>query len=820
MNIFRFIVTFLLTICLVIALNLRIAGKPAFGKLLNPFSGFYNLGENDNTLHLSDEIFVDQLEDEVEIYFDERRIPHIFAQNENDLYFAQGYTVASLRLWQMEFQVLAAEGRISELLGEGENDKFINFDIQQRRIGLKFGAENKLKMIEGDPFSKNLMDQFTAGVNAYMQSVKKKDLPIEYQLMGYKPEPWSSYKTALLLMNMSNVLTSTEYDIENSNFAIKYGQSLFDSLFNDYSEEIVPIFPRPAEGWEASFEVDSALDVIDLPVNAENIQDLGALYEKSDVQIGSNNWAVSGEKTLSGYPMLSNDPHLRLSFPSVWLEMHLNAPNLNTYGVVFPGAPGIIIGFNDHIGWGVTNAGRDVKDWYTIEYKDETKDFYKWENGWRTSTKIYEEFKVKGGESRFDTIIMTHLGPVVYHDFPTQDSPKNFALQWMAHQASQEYLTFYQLNRAKNFEDYLDALRFYECPAQNFVFASVDGDIGLRQQGKFPILDKNEGVFFMDGSTNEAWDEFIPFEEIPYMHNPDREFVSSANQHVADTTYPYFTNGVFEYYRNRVINQELRQMHKVTKQDFIDLQFNEYNLMAEEALPLLLAEINGDSLDTEGKKIYNALNEWDYINSAESKSATYFQLFSESYYTLLWDEFVEAEVPGGWDPYTWKDGWKAPNEYQTYRLLEKKIDHRFIDNESTQEIETTRDIIHLAFNQVLETVNDLEHEEWGKYKNTLIEHLAMIPAFSTNLDVGGNYKIVNATGKFHGPSWRMILDFDGGKIKGYGVYPGGQSGNPGSKFYDNMVSEWANGEYHELINSNDPASYQNDNFQTVRLKKR
>ena len=366
-----------------IALNLRIDGNPAFGKLLNPFSGFYNLGEDSKDLHLPSQLLIEELEGDVDIYFDERRIPHIFAQNEQDLYFAQGYVVASLRLWQMEFQVLAAEGRIAELIGPGEDDKFVKFDKKQRRLGLKLGAQNKLLVIEADPFSKNLMNQFTAGVNAYMNSVKKKDLPIEYQLMGYAPEPWSSYKTALLLMNMSNVLTSTEYDIENSNFAIKYGESLFDSLFNDYSNQLEPIFPTPNNGWKASFEKDTALEIMDLPVNTANLQDLGALYEKSDVQIGSNNWAVSGEKTASGYPLLANDPHLKLSFPSVWLEMHLIAPNLNTYGVVFPGAPGIIIGFNDHIGWGVTNAGRDVKDWYSIEYKDDSKDFYKWQDSWR-----------------------------------------------------------------------------------------------------------------------------------------------------------------------------------------------------------------------------------------------------------------------------------------------------------------------------------------------------------------------------------------------------------------------------------------------------
>jgi penicillin amidase len=818
LNIFRFITVFLLTICLVIVLNIRIGSKPAFGRLLNPFTGFYNLAENPNQLHLPSEIISKELSAPVDVFFDERRIPHIFAENDHDLYFTQAYVVASLRLWQMEFQVLAAEGRISELLGPGENNQFIEFDKKQRRIGLKYGAENKLKTINSDPFSASLMQSFTDGVNAYMASVENKDLPLEYNLIGYKPEPWSPYKTALLLMNMSNVLTSTEYDIENSNFVSSYGQNLFDSLYSDDASVLEPIFPTPSAGWVNSFKKKDNLEVIELPINTDGIQDLSGLYDKPDVQIGSNNWALSGEKTASGYPLLSNDPHLKLSFPSVWIEMHLSTPDVNTYGVVFPGAPGIIIGFNDYIGWGVTNAGRDVKDWYTIDFKDADKDFYKWEKGWKATSKVFEEIKVKGAASVFDTIIFTHLGPVVYEDFITQAGNKNFALQWMAHKGSKEYMTFYELNRAKNFEDYLDALKHYECPAQNFIFACVDGDIALRQQGNFPILAKDEGKFYMDGSEQEAWSKFIPFDEIPMMHNPERDFVSSANQVVADTSYPYYLSGVFEYYRNRVINDELRGMHKAKVADFKALQFNNFNLMAKESLPLFLSYVDVNDLDSEGRKLYEALRTWDYENNAVSLTPTYYQLFADAYYTLLWDEFVEQEVPGGWDPYTWKKGWKAPNEFQTIRLLKDSVSHRFIDNMGTDQLESQEDLFTMAFARMQNTVKDLKTAEWGKYKNTLIEHLAMIPAFSTNIDVGGNYKIVNATGKYHGPSWRMILDFDGGKIKGYGVYPGGQSGNPGSKYYDNMVSEWANGDYHELIYNTDKSSYKTASFTQVTFK--
>ncbi|MCB9257356.1 MAG: penicillin acylase family protein [Chitinophagales bacterium] len=785
--------------------------------MLNPSTGFYQFGENPSELHLPENIVLSELEDEASVYFDERRIPHIFAKNEHDLYFLQGYVVASLRLWQMEFQVLAAEGRIAEILGNEE--KFIAFDKNQRRMGLSYGAKNKLDLINSDPFSKNLLESYTAGVNAYISSLSSTDYPLEYQLIGYQPEEWSAYKTTLLLMNMSNVLTSTEYDIENSNFLSLYGKELFDSLYNDDNSKLEPIVESPAEGWKAALNRDS-LEIITLPNPANTLLELSTLQDKPDVQIGSNNWAVSGEKTASGFPLLANDPHLKLSFPSVWIEMHLNTPDLNTYGVVFPGAPGIVIGFNDYIGWGVTNAGRDVKDWYEIEFKDEQKDFYKWEGAWRACTKEIEEIKIKGMPSVFDTVIYTHLGPVCLENFETQAGTKNFALQWMAHQASEEYKTFYLLNRAKNFDDYIAALRYYSCPAQNFVFACVNGDIAIRQQGKFPILEKDEGKFYMDGSSHEAWTEYIPFEDIPMMYNPSRNFVSSANQIVADSSYPYYLNGVFEYYRNRVINEELRKLQKATVEDFKNLQFNNYNLMAAENLDLMLAYVNPDLKEGEHAEVYESLKSWDFLNEANSLAATYFQLFSESYYTLLWDEFVEAEVPGGWDPYKWKKGWKAPGEYQTFQLLQDSVQHIFIDIQGTEEIETNGDLLNLAYQEMLSKLTKIESQEWGKYKNTLIEHLAMIPAFSTNLDLGGNYKIVNATGKFHGPSWRMILDFDGGKIKGIGVYPGGQSGNPGSKYYDNMVQEWATGDYHELLYSTDEASYQDGNFYQVNFKKR
>lgn len=813
-RILRFIFFLLLSSGLIVGLSVGLDGNPAFGTLLNPFSGFWNNAES-KQLHLAEELPVEGLKDSVSIYFDEMRIPHIFAQNDHDLYYAQGFVTASLRLWQMEFQVLAAEGRLSEIIGP----KTLGMDMESRRKGLKFGAEQKVKEIEKDPQAKLWMDAYSAGVNAYVASLDQKDLPLEYKLLQYKPEKWSGYKTALLLMNMSNMLTNTEYDIEQTNFIQTYGQGLFDTLFQESYPEIEPIFSTPNEGWEEGLKSITSKTETDLLEVQESTVSLDPLGIKPNVQIGSNNWVLSGKKTTSGYPLLANDPHLALTFPSIWLEMHLHTPESNTYGVALPGAPAIIIGFNDHIGWGVTNAGRDVKDWYTVEYKDQHKDFYQFGLGWRETTKVIETYKVKGENPVYDTIIHTHLGPVAKENLQTKNGTVNLALQWTAHLSGQEYMTFHLLNKAKNYADYLDALSYYNCPAQNFIFAATNGDIALRQQGKFPVLYDQEGRTIKNAASHETWDQFIPFESIPTALNPKKGFLSSANQQVADTTYPYYFNGVFEYHRNRVINEELRRMKKAEVADMKELQYNNFNLLAGEIVPLLLSQVNYEDVNgSTAKSLFMALDEWDYYMTEDSKTAIWFQLFYDNFYTSLWDELVEENTANSWANYYYKNGLYAPNDYQTMQLIKDSIQHPFIDNLTTPKKDNITDIVLLAFEKTAPSIDSLEAKSWGEFKGTRILHLTTMEAFSTTVSTGGGYKMVNASGRLHGPSWRMILDFSEGEVKGIGVYPGGQSGNPGSPFYDNMVEDWRTGNYHTLNNSNSEASYATNAFKRVILK--
>jgi len=804
---FKFILSAFVTALLIVAFNSQLILPLAFARFLNPYQGFWQNAENTKTWK-DDEAKIPGLKEEVKVYFDERLVPHVFAKNDQDLYFMQGYITAKYRLWQMEIQTHNAAGRISEIIGE----KTIDVDRMQRRIGLGYGAETAQAYIAKDPESKKLIDAYCDGVNAYIKTLKPKDYPVEYKLLGYAPEAWTPLKVALLLKNMANMLSVFEYDIENTNFVAKYGEANFRELYPDFIADEDPIIPK---GTPWNVTAGDNTDHSQAQANAGGIikNELFAnALEKPDEITGSNNWAVSGSKTKSGKPILCNDPHLHLALPSIWYEMQLVSPYMNVYGATLPGSPAVIIGFNDSISWGVTNGGRDVRDWYKVKFKDASRDEYEYNGQWVKSEKRVERYKVKGKPDVLDTVVYTRFGIVVFDQhFGTADSKKNLAMRWTAHLPSNEFKTFYQLNCGKNYDDYINALKNYTCPAQNFVFASRSGDIAIKQQGRFPLRDKatEQGKFVSNGITDkDEWKGFIPTEDNPTVKNPERGFVSSANQHPTDSTYPYYYPGlgVYENYRNRRINKLLTAAQNIDADFMKKMQTDNYNLLASEALPVLLSLLDQANLNEKEKKIVDELSKWDYYNNAGEVSPVYFEIWWNELRKLLWDEMADKNVP-----------MKQPNFYVTVEFLKHDITSQFYDNLSTPDKRETRaDIVLMAFKRIEDTLrkkefvevnepydtdenykkDDLKAHDWGSYKDTKISHLAMLDPFSSmHVYSGGNIGIINATNTTNGPSWRMIVDE--GAMKAYVVYPGGESGNPGSAYYDNMVGNWAKGQYYE-----------------------
>lgn len=800
----RVVITLALMVGLIYALDTKLGQAPPFGRFLNPFYGFWQNAESE-LAYRDIELPLEGLKDEVDVYFDDRLVPHIFAKNDEDLYYMQGYITARFRLWQMEVQTHNAAGRVSEIVGEAA----LEADKMQRRIGLEHGARIAEEYIRKDEGSRKLIEAYCNGINAYISTLKPKNYPVEYKLLNYQPERWEPVKVALLLKNMANMLSVFEWDIESSNFIATYGWDAYRQLYPDFTDKEDPIIPI---GTKWDFDATAKADVGMKNLMAQTVvpETYRKALQKPDEITGSNNWAVHGSRTASGKPILCNDPHLKLSLPSIWYEMHLVSPSMNVYGATLPGSPAVIIGFNDSIAWGVTNAGRDVRDWYRIEFKDAYKNEYKFDSVYEPTTKKIEKYVVRGKGVVYDTVLYTRFGPIVFDDIAANPASKtNLALKWVAHLPSNEFKTFYQLNTGENYTDYISALNEYTCPAQNFVFASRSGDIAIKQQGRFSIRDKSteQGKFPLTSTTANDWNAYIPAAANPHIKNPERGYVSSANQHPTDSTYPYYYPGVgvYENYRNRRINAILQTNDKVNPAFMMKMLSDNYNLHAAEALPVLLQLLPEQKLNEKEKAYRNVLQEWGYFNEAGQLAPVYFEIWWNELRKLLWDEMLNKELP-----------MKQPNFYVTVQFLQNDSLSDFYDNKSTSVKETREDIVLQSFQRIKDSLASKQFIEvsepygedenykapngktldWGNYKSTRIEHLARLEPFS-RLGVynGGNLGIINATNQTNGPSWRMVVDLDG--MKGYVVYPGGQSGNPGSRFYDDMVDRWAKGAFYE-----------------------
>lgn len=813
MRIFLFLISLVVTVGLIYILNIQLpAGgskTPLVGAFLSPQHGFWQNAEPQD-IKLKNELHFSNLQARTDVYFDDRLVPHIYAENEDDAWFIQGYLHAKFRLWQMDFQTYAAAGRLSEILGrESNGTDFLAIDRFFRRLGMVYGAENSLKAMETNPVTKRMADRYTAGVNAYISSLKPNQYPVEYKLLNYKPELWTNLKTALLLKYMSWDLAGEEYDFEMTNAKNIFSAADFEKLYPLTNDSLRPIVPRGTLFPEPSVKVVKPATADSLYFHFKDSMDL-PFSMKPDRDNGSNNWAVAGSKTKSGRPILCNDPHLGLNLPSLWYEIQITTPAFSTYGASLPGAPSVVIGFNENCAWGVTNAQRDVRDYYRITFRDTAMREYWFEGKWKKAGIRKEVIKVKGQPDMVENIAMTVFGPVMYdRHYANKFNDENYyAVRWKAHDASNELLTFNKLNRAKNYTDYEEAISAYECPGQNIIFASKSGDIAIRQQGKFPAKWRRQGDFVMPGTDNTyAWQGYIPQKENPGMLNPERGYVSSANQKPADDAYPYYLGGYYPLYRGLLINRMLKGMNSITPADMQRMQTNNYNVFAQMARPILLKNIDEKKLNDKGKKYVDAMRTWNLRNDVEETGATVFSVWWDSLEAAVWyDELGQSGLKMRW-----------PDESTLLEALLRDSSFHFVDDIQTPAKESLPDMVSIAFKKAvseLEKADSAQKLAWGKFKDTGVRHLLKLPAFSRlHLPIGGGYHIINATKQYHGPSWRMVVQLTD-KPEAYAVYPGGQSGNPGSRYYDNFVDTWVAGKYYTILFMNKAEASQSDKIKS------
>jgi penicillin amidase len=780
-----------ITLLLIWVLETKIGDIPPLGEFLNPITGFWQNAENKNIIP-TENLRLKGLHDKVVIRYDEHRVPHIFATNDHDLYFAQGYVTARDRLWQMDIQTRSASGRLSEIVGP----KALEIDQYHRRTGMVYAAENALKGMFKNPVSQLMIIAYTEGVNNYIRQLAPKDYPIEFKLLNYAPEEWKPINCALLLKLMSETLAGGSDQFGMTNNLKRFGAQAVNDLFPDYPFHEDPIIP---EGTKWNFKP--------LPIpkpSASFVAQMTENIKSHEIMdgIGSNNWAISGNKSANGYPILANDPHLDLSFPSIWYQLQMSSPTVNVYGVSLPGSPCIIIGYNQKISWGVTNVDADVLDWYQVKFKDKTKSEYWYNRQWHKVKKRIEIIKVRGELPVIDTVLYTHHGPVVYDTEAKKPAghheniPIGNAMRWLAHDESDDIMTFHLLNRGKNYNDYREALKYYTCPAQNFIFASSDNDIAITPNGKFPLKFKDQGKFILDGSDpDNDWHGWIPAEQNPTVKNPPRGFVSSANQSSTDPTYPYYINWKFEqYYRGKRINDKLFAMKNATVDSIRTMQMDNYSILAQDVLPAMLKYLDRSKMNSDHLTALAIITNWNKYYDANSVGAAIFNKWWVKLYDTIWrGHFAVKGI-----------FLKAPSYARTEKLLLTDPSSKWFDDTHTTKTETCADVVNTSFNS---TINEMVKNygkpgpkwQWGLVKKTYINHLAGLPGFgSGEFSAGGTGGVINALRNNNGPSWRMVVQM-GPAVKGYGVFPGGESGNPGSFYYNDMFKTWKDGKLNELL---------------------
>ncbi|MEI2270914.1 penicillin acylase family protein [Sphingobacterium sp. ML3W] len=782
-KIFSLVFSTFLLFLVVIGFSSRLFFIPPLGSLLNPFSGIVQSGKPD-FIDNKIKVFKVAIQDEVNIYYDNRLVPHIYAKNTNDLFFTQGYVSAFLRLWQMDVSSRFSAGKMSEIFS-GSN--YLEFDRKRRREGILQSAQESLHLIEKDAETIQALTSYTNGVNAYINNLSYADLPLEYKIYDIPVEPWSNLKSVLILKGLSSTLTDYEEDLVMSKMILSLGDKNFNRLYPESVGNLTPIIGDATSEKNMQIQVKKP-DYLDYSFFEKKSQIHPRSYNPN---LGSNAWAISGEKSESGNVILAADPHLELTLPNIWLEMQIQCPDLSAYGVGIPGIPSILIGFNSDIAWGLTNGAEDVKDWYKMQISPDYKS-YKSGDKWLSLNKRIDSIKRRDSFIFIDTVYYSQFGPIVYdNNFGKGDSHKDFSLKWELNNPSNDLKTFININKAKCSNDFIKAIKEHSIPVFNFVYATKEDTIGVFHQGK--ILNRHVGVgkFVFDGSKESAnLYNYIPMDSLPHSINPISNYVVSANQRPTLLSYEYYFSGNFQETRAQKITQLLTKKSKMNINDMKNIQLDNTNVIAEEYLKPILKMINTQSLNSNQLKIYSRLSTWDYQHNLQDSVGYLYEQFLNYLTDITWDELQQYDFVR-----------RAPNSRVLLEMIIKDPENIYFDRLGSNRIENSYDVVNEAFGVLLDNINTgmiNQNMLWGSYNSVNFRSLGNMSELGmNNVATPGSPSSINATSNKWGPSWRMIVEL-GEKPKAIGIYPGGQSGNLASKYYQNSIIPWRDGTYFEL----------------------
>jgi penicillin amidase len=786
------------------------------------------------------ELSVAGLNEQVEILRDSFGVPHIYASNLYDLYFAQGFTHAQDRWWQMEFWRHTGAGRIQELTGQ--NDSLMGTDVFIQTVGWYRAAERDAQAL--DEQSRVSLQAFANGVNAYISGRSQDDLAMEYRLLGVTGvnitvQPWTITDTLVWGKVMAWNLTDS-YDRE------LIRASLLDSVGEAMSQDYTPPYPFGTH--------PTILFPEDLPLTAESMGiaasamrvssdtpnslivagGLNAAEVASDPGIGSNNWVATGSMTESGMPLLANDPHLSIQMPSIWYEIGLHcqpvtdACPMDVVGFALSPVPGIIIGHNANIAWAMTNVGADVQDLYQIKVNPDNPLQYEWNGEWRDMIAIETEIRFGDNESPVPlTIRETHLGPIINDNrrdpetgellgFNNEDP---LALRWTGLDISSSSRAIFLFNAASNWTEFRVALQDFNVPAQNFIYADREGNIGYQTPGSMPIrASGHDGLTPVDGSTDTfEWQGYIPFDNLPRIFNPGREYIATANQAVVPMEYydqladqlGEDANYVLSYdwsygYRGQRIVDLMESLAPHNAETYRQIHGDNKNLAAEDIMPYL-SDLSLD--DTAIADARDWLATWDYMNNMDSAQAVYFSYFADHLVDAIFADQLPEDVSAG-----------GQQVWAVVVMLEDPENIWWDDELTTDVTETRDDILVRALTSAWADATANHGDDRGAWRWGALHTATFVsnPLGASGIsliedmvnrgpvETGGGSEIVNATGSRGDftvgslPSMRMIVDM-ANLDNSLTIHTTGQSGHPYSDHYGDMIDLWRNIEYKPML---------------------
>ena len=750
------------------------------------------------------------------VYRDRYGIPHVYAQSSEDAYFALGYLHAIDRLFQMELFRRRASGSLAEIFGRASLDD----DIFVRQIGIRRSAEAVWRSSRLETAIKLEIVAYCAGVNARLHELESRGFPEPFKGLGIKPAPWSPVDAIVFPKYMGWDQSGTDTDVWMGMLVKKLGLETVDELFPlDRPYEIPTVAAGSHAGSAApgGGEAENALFPAGYEEAArESHQRFVSARFGGRFAFGSNNWAIDGTKSATGKPLLASDPHLGLSLPSIWYAAHLVAPGLNIMGVTFAGFPYVIIGHNHRVAWGLTNMQADAVDYFMEKMDGQHPHQYFYKGEWRNTERRTEEIPVRGEKPVSLEIESTVHGPLV------TNHGLRLALEWTALGPTFEVMALAHINRAQNLREFREALKDWQVPALNIAYADADGNIAIFPHGALPIRKRGFGRWPVDGSSGDFdWVGTIPDQELPSAVNPPEHFVASANGRPAGVGYPHYLGWMWDAsYRTRRIHHLLGSPEKITIEQMEQFQMDVHDAAAEVFVPVLLQAYDRHPFGGDRVKVaIDALRHWDYNATPESPAPTVWWAWFDKFSAAVWQDDFEAAGVELW-PAAW--GFSGTNrrlpivEVLEYLTRENPESHWF-DDVRTPQKETRDEIMARTF---IAAIEQLAKERgptaadwrWGKTNVLRLRSITQQPALDRGgmavrgdgftLCPGGEGGEVDG-----GASWRMVVELSS-PVRSFGVYPGGESDDPASPHYDDLVKPWAEGRYSPLYFYSSPRKFQ------------